>query len=64
MKMYEFTFENGDRYFGTVEDKNEFIKNLTKREKAEMGKIIAKKELTEEEVNAWFEEVDKFLTWV
>lgn len=54
MKMYEFTFENGDRYFGTVEDKNEFVKNLTKGEKAEMGKIIAKKELTEEEVNAWF----------
>ena len=60
---YEFTFEDGSRYNGTVADKNEFVKHLTKSEKAEMGKIVAKRELTEAEWNEWEKAVDAFLTF-
>ena len=52
-KYYEFTFENGDVYAGTVEDKNNFVKHLTKREKEEMGKIISKKQISEESYKIW-----------
>ena len=64
MKRYEFTFENGDIYNGTISDKNEFVKQLTKREKPEMGKIVSKRVLTDSEWNAWVNEVNAFLAIV
>ena len=64
MKRYEFTFENGCIYNGTISDKNEFVKHLTKREKSEMGKIISKRVLTDSEWNAWVNEVNAFLAIV
>lgn len=50
MKNYEFTFENGVVYYGTVEDKNEVF---TSKERKEMGKIVSKKEVTAEFVENW-----------
>ena len=64
MKRYEFTFENGDIYNGTISDKNEFVRHLTKREKSEMGKIVSKRVLTDTEWNAWVNEVNAFLAIV
>ena len=64
MKRYEFTFENGDIYNGTISDKNEFVKHLTKREKSEMGKIVSKRVLTDSEWNEWEKEVNSFLAIV
>lgn len=56
-ERYEFTFEDGCIYNGTISDKNEFIKHLTEREKSEMGKIV----LTDSEWNAWESKVNAFL---
>lgn len=64
MKRYEFTFENGDIYNGTISDKNEFVKHLTKREKSEMGKIVSECVLTDSEWNEWEKEVNSFLAIV
>ena len=64
MKKYEFTFENGSIYNGTVSDKNEFVKHLTKIEKTEMGKIVSKRVLSDMEWNNWQNEVDAFLATV
>lgn len=64
MKRYEFTFENGDIYNGTISDKNEFVKHLTKREKSEMGKIVSKRVLSDIEWNAWENKVSAFLATV
>lgn len=64
MKRYEFTFENGCTYNGTISDKNEFVKHLTKREKSDMGKIVSKRVLTDSEWNAWENEVNAFLAIV
>ena len=64
MKRYEFTFENGAIYNGTVSDKNEFVKHLTKREKTEMGKIVSKRVLSDMEWNNWQNDVDAFLATV
>lgn len=63
-KRYEFTFEDGCIYNGTISDKNEFIKHLTKREKSEMGKIVSKRVLTDSEWNAWESKVNAFLETV
>lgn len=64
MKRYEFTFENGDIYNGTISDKNEFVKHLNKREKLEMGKIVSKRVLSDSEWNAWEKAVNSFLAIV
>lgn len=64
MKKYEFTFENGCTYNGTISDKNEFVKHLTKREKSEMGKIVSKRVIADSEWNAWENEVNSFLATV
>lgn len=64
MKKYEFTFENGCTYNGTISDKNEFVKHLTKREKSEMGKIVSKRILSDNEWNAWENKVNAFLATV
>ena len=61
MKRYESTFENGCTYNGTISDKNEFVKHLTKREKSEIGKIVSKRALTDSEWNEWENEVNAFL---
>lgn len=63
-KTYEYTFENGNKYTGTTEDKKFFIHHLTKNEKEEFGKIISKRLLTEEEIKAYNHKVEKFLTWI
>lgn len=64
IRTYEFTFENGDKYTGTVEDNQFFVRHLTKSEKAEMGKIVSKRLLTEGEVKAYNDKVERFLAWV
>ena len=64
MKKYEFTFENGCIYNGTISDKNEFVKHLTKREKSEMGKIVSKRVLSDSEWSAWENKVNAFLATV
>ena len=63
-KKYRFTFESGAEYFGTIEDKNYFMKHLTKRERQEFGKIVSKEELDEIEWTAWNKKVNDFLAWI
>lgn len=63
-KTFEYTFEDGSKYTGTTEDKQFFVKHLTKVEKQEMGKIVSKRLLTEDEVKVYNDKVDKFLAWV
>ena len=63
-KTYEYTFANGNKYTGTSEDKQYFVRHLTKVEKAEMGQIVSKRLLTEGEVKAYNDKVDRFLSWV
>lgn len=64
MRTYEFTFENGSKYTGTAEDKQFFVRHLTRSEKAEMGKIVSKRVLTDGEVKAYNDKVERFLAWV
>lgn len=63
-KYYEFTFENGDIYTGTVDDKNEFCKHLTKDEKSTMGKIVSKKAISEEQYNSYMETLMDFIDYL
>lgn len=61
MKIYEYTFENGNIYRGTAEDKAWFVSHLTKAEKAEFGKVVTKKVMTDEEIKAWETKVNSFM---
>lgn len=63
-KTYEYTFENGSKYTGTTEDKQFFIRHLTRREKEEFGKVVSKRLLSEDEVKIYNDRVEKFLAWV
>lgn len=63
-KTYEYTFENGSKYTGTSEDKQFFVKHLTKAEKQEMGKIVSKRLLTDDEVSIYNDWVDKVMAWL
>lgn len=60
-RRYAFTFENGSQYYGSVEDKNELVRHLTKAERTSMGAIVSKRLLTDAEWAAWREEVEDIL---
>ncbi len=53
MKEFEFRFEDGSTYVGTVADKNEFCKHLTKRERETMGKIVGKSPVPDGFTEKW-----------
>ena len=63
-KTYEYTFENGNKYTGTSEDKQFFVRHLTKTESAEYGKIVSKKLLSDDEVKAYNDRIERWLVWI
>lgn len=63
-KTYEYTFENGNKYTGTSEDKQFFVRHLTKTESAEYGRVVSKRLLSDDEVKAYNDRIERWLVWI
>lgn len=61
---YEYTFEDGSKYTGTAEDKQFFVRHLTREEKKKIGKVVSKRLLTEDEVKAYNDKIEKILALI